>query len=318
MKLGKYEFGHVFNASGARGFHGEGYWHHSLLYPFGLRYTGATLVSKTTTLHPRAGNMKLDGLDRPVSLLPDCIVVKPRAGVVLNAVGLSGPGVEALVDQWLMRMPSAPFVISVMSVAAGFDERLSEMVAVFDKLKHVTCDVRPVRIAIQVNLSCPNAGLDLGHLAREAGCMLNVSVRCGVPVMVKLNALIPIETASVIAEHPGCAALVMSNTIPWGQLSDRIDWRGLFGSDVSPLARYGGGGLSGKPLLPIVVDWIRRARAAGITKPIVGGGGILSRADADRVLDAGASAIELGSVSILRPWRVAGIIRHVNARLGET
>ena len=50
--------------------------------------------------------------------------------------------------------------------------------------------------------------------------------------------------------------------------------------------------------------------------PIVGGGGILSVRDAFDMLDAGANAIELGSVSILRPWRVAGIIRAVNRRLG--
>ena len=121
-----------------------------------------------------------------------------------------------------------------------------------------------------------------------------------------------------MAAHPGCDAIIMSNTIPWGQLPDRIDWKGLFGTDVSPVAKYGGGGLSGKPLLPIVTDWIRGARVKGVVKPIVAGGGILSKADADRMLDAGADAVELGSVAFLRPWRVQGIINHVNARLGAT
>jgi dihydroorotate dehydrogenase len=135
--------------------------------------------------------------------------------------------------------------------------------------------------------------------------------------MVKLNALVSPHLAAKLASHDVCDAIVCSNTIPWGQLPNQIDWERLFGTDTSPLASLGGGGLSGKPLLPIVEDWIRAARASGLRKPIVGGGGVLSSGDADRLIDAGASAIELGSVSILRPWRVAGIIRHVNARMAN-
>ena len=49
--------------------------------------------------------------------------------------------------------------------------------------------------------------------------------------------------------------------------------------------------------------------------PIIGGGGILSCDDADVILRAGANAISLGCVSMLRPWRVQSIIKHVNARI---
>jgi dihydroorotate dehydrogenase len=108
---------------------------------------------------------------------------------------------------------------------------------------------------------------------------------------------------------------VVSNSIPWGKFRGRIDWKGLFGSEVSPLAGMGGGGLSGRPLLPIVMDWIRAARSSGLHKAIVGGGGILSSLDAAQMMSCGVDAIEIGSVSILRPWRVAGIIRHANSVL---
>src|SRR5208282_391343 len=101
------DFGNVFNASGARGFHGEGYWFHRLWRPFGLDYAGSTFVAKTTTLMPRMGNMPIDESGKPVGMLPDCIVVKPAAGVVLNAVGLSGPGILALTEAWLDHPPQA-------------------------------------------------------------------------------------------------------------------------------------------------------------------------------------------------------------------
>ena len=316
MRLRNVEFGHVFNASGARGFFGEGYAFHELFKQLGLDYAGSTFVTKTTTLAPRAGNMPLDASYRPRAFVPNCIVVKPFAGVVLNAVGLSGPGVDKLRQHWFERASTnpTPFVISIMSVAATATARIGEIRELLALLWSVF-DRAPLLVGLQVNLSCPNAGLDTSHLTAEATAILDETVRLGVPTMLKVNALISCGDAWAITKHPGCDALVMSNTIPWGQLSDQIDWAGIFGSKTSPLVGYGGGGLSGKPLLPIVTQWIRRARTLGLTKPIIGGGGILSQDDAAAMLDAGADAIELGAVSILRPWRVRGIIQYVNARM---
>ncbi len=316
MKLRGVEFGHVLCASGARGFHGEGYWFHTPWKPFGLQYKGSTFVAKTTTFEPRKGNMMLDEDSQPFDLLPDCIVVKPAAGVVLNAVGLSGPGALMLMSKWKKRKAPGQFIISVMSVSATANDRFWEAKAMFDLMKPVIEAQGTDRVALQINFSCPNVGLDTSHLLDEVSQVLDESQKLGIGTMIKLNALVPVSAAQLMAAHSGCDAIVMSNTIPWGQLAHRIDWKGLFGSDVSPLAKYGGGGLSGTPLLPIVADWIILARQRGITKPIVGGGGVLSKRDADTLLNSGANAIELGSVSILRPWRVRGIIRHVNQRLG--
>jgi dihydroorotate dehydrogenase (NAD+) catalytic subunit len=317
VKLRGVEFGHVFNASGARGFFGEGYWYHPLAWPFGLDYEGSTFVAKTTTLGARAGNMALTDKWRPYALIPDCIVVKPLKGVVLNAVGLSGPGCTALVKEWLKESSPGQFVISVMSVASTPKERLQEAKAMFELLRPLVLFQGTSFMALQINFSCPNVGLDTSHLVDEVQATLDESAKLGVSTMIKLNALVPPSVAHRMTQHEGCDALVVSNTIPWGQMPEVIDWKKLFGSDVSPLARYGGGGLSGAPLLTIVSTWIELARHAGIKKAIVAGGGILSKADAGQMLDAGASAIELGSVSILRPWRVRGIIQYVNSRLGD-
>ena len=318
MRLRNIDFGHVFNSSGARGFHGEGYWFHKWVP--GLNYEGSTFVAKTTTLRPRKGNMPLGPDGSPIDLFPDCIVVKMAAGVTLNSVGLSGPGAEPLLTRWRKEAPNDPFVVSFMSVATTSKERLQEAKEFFGQFATFlrTKGNRPIpgrNVGLQINFSCPNVGLNTTHLLDEVTATLDESQKLDVATMVKLNALVSVEAAHLMTAHAGCDAIVMSNTIPWGQLPDRIDWKGLFGSETSPIAKYGGGGLSGRPLLPIVTDWIRKARTMGINKPIVGGGGILSKEDAGRMLDAGASAIELGSVSILRPWRVQGIIRYVNARL---
>jgi dihydroorotate dehydrogenase (NAD+) catalytic subunit len=316
MKLRGVEWGHVMNASGARGFTGEGYWFHEFLWPIGLRYDGCTFVTKTTTMSKRPGNMWLDDDHQPLALMPDCIVVRPMTGVVLNAVGLSGPGAEAVLSRLLERRDLKPTVVSFMSVEADAKARFSEALSFLQMFWSFVELKGTDNVALQVNLSCPNVGLDPSSLVGEATEVLDATAPLGVATMIKLNALVPPDVACRIAEHDGCDAIVCSNTIPWGQLPDRIDWKGLFGSNESPLKRYGGGGLSGKPLLPIVEDWIRAAVRHGIKKPIVGGGGVLSWQDADRLLAAGASAIELGSISILRPWRVASVIDFVNRRLG--
>ena len=316
MILRGVDWGHVFNASGARGFEGEGYWFHDFLGPLGLRYDGSTFVTKTTTLMPRAGNMPLDEDHQPLFLKPDCIVVKPVAGVVLNAVGLSGPGAKEILARLSVRRDWKRLIVSFMSVETAPSARLSEARSFLQMFGPFARSKGTDNVALQVNFSCPNAGLDPAHLVDEVTKVLDETKPLGVATMIKLNALVPPKVACTLAEHEGCDAVVCSNTIPWGQLPDAIDWAGLFGSDTSPLKRYGGGGLSGKPLLPIVEAWVRAAVAAGMSKPVVGGGGVLTIEDAGRLLDAGAAAIELGSVSILRPWRVASIIAHVNTRLG--
>ncbi len=322
MEMRGVEWGHVFNASGARGFQREGYWFHRLARLAGLRYDGATFVTKTTTLMPRKGNMELDDAHRPAHLVPDCIVVKPLQGVVLNAVGLSGPGGKVLIDRWReanLREKKThgrglgQMVVSFMAVERTMQDRISEAASFLSMFEPFVKYNGTSFTALQLNFSCPNTSVDHGaELATEVKAVLDKAAVLDIPIMIKLNALVAPDEACALASHEACDAVVCSNTIPWGKLPDRIDWHGLFGTVHSPLTKYGGGGLSGKPLLPIVEEWIRTAVKYGMRKPIVGGGGILSKRAAYRLIDAGASAVELGSVSILRPWRVAGIIAAVN------
>lgn len=307
MKLRGIEFGTVLDASGVRGFFGEGYAHHAAWRRLGLRFDGSTFVAKTTTFAARAGNMPLDDRLQPKELLPKCVVVKPWAGVALNAVGLSGPGVMALLADGRWQARREPFFISFMSVEAERGARLSELARFIDVLgPRLAAFAAPV--GLQMNFSCPNAGLDPGMLLEEIGDALRVAAALRIPLMPKCNVLMPPEAAAELGRHESCDALCTSNTIPWGALPDRIDWQRLFGSRESPLARFGGGGLSGAPLLPLVEEWVTRVRAAGFRRQINAGGGILRIRDAQRLRKAGADAIFIGSVAMLRPWRVAGII----------
>ena len=307
MRLRGIPFGNVLSASGVQGFFGEGYWFHPYLKPFGLDFSNFTFVAKTTTLTARPGNLPLRDDFTPRELLPKCIYVKPWQGVALNALGLSGPGFPALLQTGRWQARQKPFFISFMSVDQTAHGRLNELKDFVELFGRYLPQFN-APVGLQINYSCPNVGLHPDALVNEVGEGLLIASRLGVPLMPKFNVMLPPRIAKEIGEQPECDALCISNTILYGQILSALEWEKMFGP-VSPLKQYGGGGLSGKPLLPLLIKWLTQIRGIGFTKPINAGGGILSLDDAQHVLDTGADSIFLGSIAFLRPWRVRKIGR---------
>lgn len=309
MRLRNIDFLPVYNASGAQGFFGEGYPYHKYWRFLGLSYNHCGFISKTTTLLPRPGNMplKVDGIT-PLDWRPDCIIVKPWQGLVLNAVGLSGPGAVALLQtkRWQSR-EGAPFFISFMSVSQIQRDRIEELREFVDLLKP-ELKYFYSQVGLELNISCPNTGTSHTDIVREIHDSLEITARLQIPTQCKFSVTTSIDTVIQICDHPECDAVTVSNTIPWGCFPERIDWAGLFGSEISPLAHLGGGGLSGWPLIYIVLDWIRSFRLAGCPKPLWACGGILDKDDIRELRRVGASGIQLGVVGMLRPWRMRGLI----------
>lgn len=318
MKLNDIDFGVVFNASGARGFYGEGWPFHRLLKPFGLNYEGSTFVSKTLTHQPKIGHLKS-------VWFPKCIKIYPGKECVLNAVGLTNPGFysflfESIPDKknpfrTLTRMSCLP-PQTILSVAGSPQElsNMSEWLVIareeyLFKLFLTSKDqanIEPVQLALQLNSSCPN--VENNYSIQEQLDALDSSF----PVIVKVGVHFDLNEVLKLQEHPKCSALSITNTLPWGH--PLLNCKNLFGSDISPLAKFGGGGLSGKPLFPLMIDYLSSLRAGGWKKPIIAGGGILSTRDIDNAFHHGANAIELGSVSLLKPWRVQSLIKYANSK----
>ncbi|MEO6077693.1 MAG: hypothetical protein ABIP54_02815 [Candidatus Andersenbacteria bacterium] len=321
MRLRGVDFPSIMTASGTQGFFGEGYWYHGPWKLLGLTFKGCGFVAKTTTLLARPGNMpmKQDGIT-PREFFPKCIVVRPLKGVVLNAVGLSGPGTPALLERniWQQRK-GAPWFLSFMAPDGSDQEKLDQLKEFILLLNIYKIKEWNARIGLELNLSCPNTGTDLSNLVQLAGQMLDIVTPFGIPIQIKINATIPPEIAKQIMLHRACDAIVCSNTIPWGKLPDKINWKKLFGSETSPLDHLGSGGLSGWPLREIVFEWIRNIRDCGMTKPIWTCGGIDSPEAVYKAFDAHASGIQVGTVAMLRPWRMKSIIRAVRElRPGST
>jgi dihydroorotate dehydrogenase len=302
------------------GWFGEGYEYHRIAKTFGAEpyFKGVGLVSKTTTLHFNRGFMELDWRKfTPKKLVPDCIYITPKQwlqGNLLNAVGLAGPGAKALFDTGEWQKRTENFFISFMPIARTAEERLEE-VRDFVKLAQRYLPFFKARVGLQLNISCPNTKHDPAELIKEAYAWLDILAVLNIPIMVKINILVAPEAALEIESHPSCDGLCIPNTIPYGQLPELIPWGKIYGS-VSPLQKYNGGGYSGKWAFKPTLKWIRYARRCGLSKPF-NIGSILSLQNAVDLLSASESendSIFLGSIAVLRPWRMERIVETISER----
>ncbi len=319
MKLRGIDFGRVHLASGTGGFKCDGseYWLHRIPY---LRpdFTGATKTTKTVTLHERntqnGANMDIDDELRPTEVFPSCIAVNPILCCAVNAVGLTNKGLRAHLDMGIWQEWTKPFFLSLMATGATLSERMRE----WEQMDQILLEYKNgfnAPVAIQRNLSCPNAGVNIksSTLIKESEYALEGGSVLGWPQVPKFNVWqLPIEAAMEIGSNENCDALLFSNTIPWGDLPR---WLRLvsFGTLFSPLRWRGikqDGGYSGPFLLPQVEKMVRELRAHGFEKPIIVCGGITKPKHVNRVCNARADAYEFATVAMLRPWRVQPIIQR--------
>jgi len=318
MKLLDIDFGPVLDASGARGFFGDGYPFHRRFRRVGLDFTGSAFVAKTATLAKKTGFLLYhpDGVT-PLESRPDCVIVRFRQGIVLNAVGLGNPGIDKLLAANRWQEFERPFFISIIPILEKREWRLQEFVAMMRAIRAHRRKFRS-RFGLQISLPDATIGFDAGPFVDEMTELLSVAAHFlpDVPLMPKFSVETPPEAMPPVAGSEHCHAICVSNALHWGSMYDRISWREIFGSDESPLKLYGGGSMSGAPLLPFVTDWVKKARCLGITKPINAGGGILDFDDARTLFDAGADSVFLGSIAILRGWRVRKTIAAIRKNFG--
>ncbi len=335
MKLRGIEFQPCWDAPGVRGFFGEGYWPHRapIVGPLWYNFKGSTRVTKTVTLNPQAGNMPLCGAEynfAPTRLFPSAIWFNMFTGETLNAINLSGPGARVLFDQGLL-LSREPFMISFMAVGKTREERKLEfsafaamLLAVLEKINALRNTVQGFGLdyapfAIQINISCPNTGHDPGDLVEDGEEALKWFAPIPVPKIVKVNILAPVKAVKLLADHPECDAICFSNAIPFGAPLGTFDWNKRF-RNGSPLKGFGGGGYSTRKMLPLVCEYSRRLRVAGVEKSFNLGGGIRCADDVDYAVSYGdlrpkKDSIFFASAAIASPWNIRSIIAEAHNRL---
>lgn len=248
----------------------------------------------TVTLAARAGN------PRPR------IWRRPRRSIV-NWMGLPGEGLEPVVERlrrFADRPEREPLLLGV-SIAAPSGEE--------SEFQQLATALAPWCDYLALNVSCPNlAHAESGIEPIAAQIRAVCSVAGGRPLLLKIGPTRDRESLAALvagAKAAGAAGFIATNTVSSLQ-------RELLGDlDMAWPQREGSavGGYSGPALLPISEWMVSQIRAlAGPETPIIGVGGVQSGADALRLLEAGADAIQLYTGLI---YRGQGLLNEIKRTL---
>jgi len=160
--------------------------------------------------------------------------------------------------------------------------------------------------ALELNLSCPNVKegcMTIGATAEGVYSLLRaVRGLTDKPLWVKLTPNVTsITETALAAQEAGGDAVVLINTL----LGMAIDVKSR-----RPVLRNNTGGLSGPAIKPVALRMIQECHGV-LSIPIVGVGGIMNATDVLEFMLAGASAVEVGTASLLHPAACAKIIEDL-------
>ena len=217
-------------------------------------------------------------------------------GVILNAVGLQNPGVEAFLAEDLPWLKQKTRVIA--NVVGRTYEDYEAVCARLDGLVDM----------VELNISCPNVtcgGMAFG-IRPEAICEITARVRkrlTKTPLMVKLSPNVESIPANArAAERGGADCLSLVNTFT-GMAVD-IERR-------RPVLANNTGGVSGAGIKPIALRMVYEA-AHAVSIPVVGMGGISCAEDAIEFMMAGAVAVQVGTQNFTDTRACPKIIAGIN------
>lgn len=270
-------------ASGAMGYDGRGWTHEQPLRWLGLLDVSLfPHVMKTITSPPREGNFRWW---KPW----DCIRFIWEDGKIVgvaNAFGLTNPGINWWIKTVGPKLDSSkiPLVGSIF----GEPRELAKMAGILNDFDLV---------GLEVNASCPNTDDDtLSNSDRVIQSCAVVAESSRHPVVLKVSVVHDIE--KIMPAVRGMVEAVSVNSVPW-----HIAFR----NRQSPLAKYGGGGVSGKIAQPFT--WAFAERLKSITDIPVIAPSVWDYEDIGTLRAKGFGAFSFGSVFLPHPCRPTSYVR---------
>ncbi|MEI2786360.1 MAG: hypothetical protein V9E82_11785 [Candidatus Nanopelagicales bacterium] len=169
--------------------------------------------------------------------------------------------------------------------------------------------------ALEVNISCPNVEsrgqVFACDVMSASGVIHQVrrNTNSSVPIFAKLSPdVTSIAEIAVACRNAGADGFSVMNTT-LGMAIDTQTLRPILGGVT--------GGLSGPAIRPLAVRCVWQVHQALPDAPILGMGGIASGADALQFLAAGASAVEVGTMTFNDPSAPARVQRELLALLEQ-
>lgn len=232
-----------------------------------LTMGAAGVVTKSFSIEPNSGYVN------PTTVGVD--------GGIINAIGLSSPGVENFKEE-LKNVETKEDQVLIASIYGSTPEE-------FSKLTELTQDYVD---AIELNISCPHAMEGCGASIGQDPDLTYEFVKAAkesshVPIIAKLTPNVTsITEIALSAEKAGVDALTLINTLGPG-MKINIDV-------AKPVLSNKFGGMSGKAIKPVAIKDVFEVYEA-VDIPIIGVGGISNYEDVVEFIFAGARAVQIGT-----------------------
>ena len=246
--------------------------------------------TKGLTNEPRLGN-------------PTPRIAESR-GVILNAVGLQNPGVDAVVNH---EIPKLCEVYDDLVIANVGGHSIYEYVETVKKFNN--CDKV---FAVELNISCPNVsggGMAFGtdkDVAKEL--VAEVRKVCKKPLIVKLSPNVTdIVSIAKAVEEAGADAVSLVNTM----LGMRINLK-----TGEPIISIKKGGYSGPGIFPVALRMVYEVSHA-VSIPVIGMGGVSNAYEVLEMMYAGASLVMIGAENLVNPYACKDIIDNLERVMDE-
>lgn len=231
-----------------------------------LKSGAGGVVSKSFSLNPHPGYVN-----------PTTVAVE---GGIINAIGLSNPGVDNFKEE-LKKIERENNVV-IASIYGATPDEFSKLVG----------EVQEFVDMIELNISCPHAmdgygasigqSCDLSHTIVSSACDA-----AEVPVIAKLTPNVTdITEIAKTCEDAGADALSLINTLGPG-MKINIDV-------ARPVLSNKFGGMSGRAIKPIAISNVYSVYEV-VDIPLIGVGGIYTYEDVVEFIFAGARAVQIGT-----------------------
>ncbi len=208
---------------------------------------------------------------------------------ILNRMGFNNKGAE-YVYRRLIEFRNKGYDDFIVGVSIGKNKNTPNDQAYKD-YEFLAEKMREVASFLVVNVSSPNTEGLRDLQAKESLKIILTSVKekvSEIPLWIKIS---PDEHERVFEFLP---ELYQQGLFQFVVLTNTTVRKDVLKHSLSQAEKYGRGGISGKPLFPIVLSIIKEFRET-VSKeiPVVGVGGIFSCEDAKQVYQAGANLIEV-------------------------
>ncbi len=238
------------------------------------RSGAGALITKSLSLEPRPG------FKGPTA-------VEPWPGVLLNAMGLPNPGIEAFLNE--VDLPGFPIPVIPNLVGVGSGEFI-ELVGRAGKAGAGF---------VELNLSCPHPRPGrVQIISQDAGATMDlisdITGSMDIDVMAKLTPNVTdIGEVAVACAGAGAAAISTINTLEALDIDPDLE-RPVLGNCY--------GGLSGRAIRPVALRKVARCRTAldeaGFESvPVIAIGGAATGRDLARFILVGAQAVQIGTAA---------------------